>query len=167
MVFRWLLSLSKYESGFTLNSYVPYAWQEKGKYIEVKTSKSKRINIVGFITRDNDFISNFFEGNVTKSTILSCIDDFVNQTTGKNVIVMDNASVHNISNRKKLELIEKGVEIFELPTYSPQLNIAEILWRFIKYKWLSFFDYEFYYVLKSSLVCFLANIGVKYTINFA
>ena len=78
-----------------------------------------------------------------------------------------NASVHNISNRKKLELIEKGVEIFELPTYSPQLNIAEILWRFIKYKWLSFFDYEFYYVLKSSLVCVLTNIGVKYTINFA
>ena len=84
-----LVEVSKYESGFTLNSYVPYAWQEKGKYIEVKTSKSKRINIVGFITRDNDFISNFFEGNVTKSTILSCIDDFVNQTTGKNVIVMD------------------------------------------------------------------------------
>lgn len=71
------------ESGFSLSSYTPYAWQRLGEYIKVFTSKSKRINVVSFITKDNDCISNIFEGNVTKETILSCIDDLSSKITGK------------------------------------------------------------------------------------
>lgn len=155
------------ESGFSLTSYVPYAWQRKGKEIEVLTSRSKRINVVGFITRDNKIISNIFECNVNKNIISACIDDFSNQITGKNVIVMDNASVHNISDKKKLELIEKGIEIFELPTYSPELNIAEILWRFIKYSWIEFLAYRSFKTLKESLENILSKFGEEYKIKFA
>jgi transposase len=155
------------ESGFSLTSYVPYAWQRIGTEIEVLSSRSKRINVVGFINRDNEIISNIFECNVNKEIILSCIDDFSNQITGKNVIVMDNASVHNISDKKKLELIQKGVEIFELPTYSPQLNIAEILWRFIKYRWLEFTAYRSFKTLKEALEKILSKVGDEYTIKFA
>lgn len=155
------------ESGFSLTSYVPYAWQRIGTEIEVLTSRSKRINVVGFINRDNEIISNIFECNVNKEIILSCIDDFSNQITGKNVIVMDNASVHNISDKKKIELSQKGVEIFELPTYSPQLNIAEILWRFIKYRWIEFTAYRSFQTLKDALEKILSKVGDEYTIKFA
>lgn len=155
------------ESGFSLTSYVPYAWQRIGTEIEVLTSKSKRINVVGFINRDNEIISNIFECNIDKDVVLCCIDDFANRISGKNVIVMDNASVHAISDKKKLELFEKGVEIFELPTYSPQLNIAEILWRFIKYRWLEFTAYRSYKTLKESLEMILSKVGDEYKINFA
>ena len=31
---------------------------------------------------------------------------------------------------------EKKLEIFWLPTYSPQLNLIENLWRFMKYEWI-------------------------------
>lgn len=31
---------------------------------------------------------------------------------------------------------KKEVDIFYLPKYSPELNIIEILWRFIKYEWI-------------------------------
>lgn len=81
--------------------------------------------------------------------------------------MIDNASVHNIPKEKRLELSKKGIEIFELPTYSPELNKAEILWRFIKYKWLDFSCYESYSTLKESLIDILSNIGQKYIINFA
>jgi hypothetical protein len=37
---------------------------------------------------------------------------------------------------KQKEWEQKGLKIFFLPTYSPQLNKIEILWRFIKYEWL-------------------------------
>ncbi|MBC6474874.1 MAG: transposase [Hormoscilla sp. GM102CHS1] len=37
---------------------------------------------------------------------------------------------------------KKRVNNFYLPTYSPQLNIIEILWRFIKYSWLNTDAYE-------------------------
>ena len=39
-------------TGFSLYSYIPYAWQEKGKTIEIETSKSKRINVFGFMNID-------------------------------------------------------------------------------------------------------------------
>ena len=155
------------ESGFSLSSYVPYAWQRIGTEIEVPSGKSKRLNVLGFITRNNELISYTFEGNITKKTVLCCIDDFSNQITGKNVIVMDNASIHGITDDEKSKLYEKGVEIFELPTYSPKLNIAEILWRFIKYKWIEFADYSSYTTLKKSVENILSEVGRKYIINFA
>ncbi|MBC8139771.1 MAG: transposase, partial [Fibrella sp.] len=36
----------------------------------------------------------------------------------------------------------KGLYILFLPVYSPELNIAEILWRELKYEWLQPGDYE-------------------------
>jgi transposase len=61
-------------------------------------------------------------------------------------LVMDNSSIHqnNLFWDKEDEWREKGWEIFFLPTYSPQLNIIEIWWRFIKYKWLESEAYESY-----------------------
>ena len=90
---------------------------------------------------------------------------------------MDNSSVHqnNYLWNKESEWAEKGLEIFFLPTYSPyakryplgQLNIIEILWRFIKYKWLETEDYESYSTLVEAVENILINFGTKYTINFA
>ena len=42
------------ESGFSLVRLVPYAWQEKGEYIEIKSQKSKRLNVLGFLNKRND-----------------------------------------------------------------------------------------------------------------
>ncbi|WP_368860940.1 transposase, partial [Desulforhabdus sp. TSK] len=36
---------------------------------------------------------------------------------------------------------KKNLYIKFLPTYSPELNLIEILWRKIKYEWLSFSAY--------------------------
>ena len=40
------------ESGFTLEPCVPYAWQQTGETIEIPSSKSKRLNVLGFVNRD-------------------------------------------------------------------------------------------------------------------
>jgi hypothetical protein len=49
------------ESGFSLVPVVPYAWQEKGEYIEIKSKKSKRLNVVGFLNKNNELESYVFE----------------------------------------------------------------------------------------------------------
>ena len=36
---------------------------------------------------------------------------------------------------------ESDLFLFFLPTYSPKLNLIEILWRKIKYEWLEFKAY--------------------------
>jgi len=52
------------ESEFTLEPCVPYAWQWVGKTIEIPTSKSKRLNVLGFFNRDCKFNSFVFEGAI-------------------------------------------------------------------------------------------------------
>lgn len=157
------------ESGFCLIPYIPYAWQERKKKIEIKSQRSKRLNILGFLSRENNLEVYTFECSINSDVIVACIDKFCEKLTKKTVLVMDNSSVHqnNYLWDKESEWAEKGLEIFFLPTYSPQLNIIEIFWRFIKYKWLETEDYESYSTLVEAVENILINFGKKYTINFA
>lgn len=42
------------ETGFYLIPYLPYASQDSKQKIEVKSQKSKRLNVLGFLTRQNE-----------------------------------------------------------------------------------------------------------------
>ena len=42
------------ESGFCLTPYLPYAWQEKGRTIMLKSGPSKRVNVLGFLSKNNE-----------------------------------------------------------------------------------------------------------------
>jgi transposase len=156
------------ESGFTLEPCIPYAWQFVGNQIEVPSSKSKRLNVLGFIDRECHFESYVFEGSVTTEVVVACFDKFVEKITKKTVVLIDNASMHTSNGFK--ENIEKweaqGLIIQNIPAYSPELNKIEILWRKIKYEWLDFSAYESFTALKEALNNILANIGQEYCINF-
>lgn len=56
--------------------------------------------------------------------------------------------------------------IFPLPTYSPELNLIEILWRFIKYEWIEFDAYKSWEHLVEYVENVIKNFGEKYIINF-
>ena len=53
-----------------------------------------------------------------------------------------------------------------LPTYSPELNLIEILWRKIKYEWLPLNCYVNYQTLKKAVLEILKNFGSKHRITF-
>ncbi len=61
---------------------------------------------------------------------------------------------------------EKKLFIQNIPTYSPELNKIEILWRKIKYAWLTFSAYKSFKTLKEQLNNIVANSGLDYHINF-
>ena len=42
------------ESGFCLTPYLPYAWQEKGQTIQLASRPSKRLNVLGFLSKRNE-----------------------------------------------------------------------------------------------------------------
>ena len=157
------------ESGFTLEPCVPYAWQRIGEQIKIPSSKSKRLNVLGFIDRDCHFESYVFEGSVTSEVVIACFDKFAEKITEKTVVLIDNASMH--TSKAFLENIEKweaqGLFIHNIPPYSPELNKIEILWRKIKYEWLDFSAYESFSALKKALNNILATIGEDYVINFS
>ncbi len=132
------------ESGFCLTPYVPYGWQDKSEVEGLKSKKSKRLNVLGLLNRNNELESYIFETKITSQIVISFLDIFVQKIEKLTVVVIDNAPIHTSKAlmKKIREWRQKKLEIFWLPTYSPQLNLIETLWRFMKYEWI---EKEAYY----------------------
>ena len=84
------------------------------------------------------------------------------------MIVVDGFSLHtsDLILDKIEEWFERGITIFKLPSYSPHLNLIEILWRFIKYKWIEIDAYKNWQTFGASVEKILREFGNNYVINF-
>lgn len=100
---------------------------------------------------------------------MSYLDDFSKNIDRKTVIVLDNASVHRGKKvkEKRDEWAERGLFIFYLPPYSPQLNIAETFWTILKGKWIKPQSYQNAQILFDTTKRILEGIGMDYTVNFS
>lgn len=157
------------ESGFSCDSQIPYAYQPTGETLEINISRSKRLNISGFLSPSDNRLQSFsFACNIDSEITVKCFDVFSEIITKKTVVILDNSSVHH--SRKFRENIgkweKKGLFLKYLPPYSPELNLIEILWRFIKYHWLPFSAYLSFTSLAESVEDILKNFGTSYQINF-
>jgi hypothetical protein len=156
------------ESHFGLTPNVPYAWQTKHNPILLPAAKGKFLNVVGLMNRKNDLFFEMNETTFNTDKIICFLDRFAAQIVKKTVVVLDNFPIHR-SNKFKAKIKqweEDDLLIYFLPPYSPELNLIEILWRRIKYNWLSFDAYLCFQNLKERLENVLQNIGLKYDIIF-
>ena len=62
---------------------------------------------------------------------------------------------------------ERGLFVVFLPVYSPPLNIAEVLWRKLKYEWLRPEDYTDAQRLHYAVWQALAVVGKSLRIQFS
>jgi transposase len=157
------------ETGFCLIPTVPYGWQNIGEYLSIDSSRSKRLNVLGIMNRRNHLETYISTQSINSDVIVACIDAFFPQVDIPTVIVVDRASIHTSAAvlERLEEWKERGLTIFELPAYSPELNLIEILWRFIKYQWIPINAYSDWTVLVSSVEKILKEFGDNYVINFA
>src|SRR6266540_3104214 len=63
------------ESGFTLDPYIPYAWQEVGSVIEIPATKGSRINVLGLMNRKNELYPYLFDQSLNTSVVVACFDE--------------------------------------------------------------------------------------------
>ena len=157
------------ERGFCLVPYLPYAWQELGETLVLPSQRSRRFNLLGLMNRRNEWAPYVFTQSITSEVVIACLDDFAKTCQQRTVIVMDQASVHTSAaiEDKLKEWDAQNIEIFGLPPYSPQLNLIEILWRFMTYEWIDFEAYESLENLGRYLDKVLRSFGDEYVINFA
>ena len=157
------------EAGFALDPTLPYAWQEPKSVIELPARQYGRLNVLGFMHRQNDLPPFLFEGSIHTGVVIACLDTFCQTLTTKTVVVIDNASIHT---REAFEdrlpyWKKKGWIIKYLPPYAPELNLIEILWRRIKYTWLPFSAYACLNALSEALETILSHVGSEYQLTFA
>lgn len=157
------------ESGFTLDPYIPYAWQEPGTVIELPATKGTRINVLGFMNRKNDLHPYMFEQSIHTPVVVACLNDFCQRIKKKTIVIMDNSSIHRSEEFEEYlaQWKKKGLRIKYLIPYAPELNLIEILWRHIKYLWLPFSAYQCMESLREALEHILKDFGSKYQITFA
>lgn len=156
------------ESGFCLTPYVPYAWQEKGVTIEIESGGKKRLNVLGFLSLERGLVAYTTEENIDSDVVIAFFDTFISELTKKTVVVMDNSRYHTSGaiEAKKAEWQSKNLEIFYLPKSSPQLNLIEILWRFMKYEWIQWWAYKGWDYLVKYIEMVICGYGTEYEINF-
>ena len=156
------------EAGVNLTPAIPYAWQPKQQRYELPSRRSQNLTILGFMNQQCQCHSFLFEGAANSEVVATCFDAFAGQITKKTIVILDNASIHTsrIMQEKIKQWQQKGLYLQFLPAYCPELNLIEILWKFIKYYWLDLFAYQSMATLKDSLNEVLKNIGTKYQITF-
>ena len=156
---------------------MPYAWQKTGEQLRIPSVKSSRINVLGFMNRDNDLFYSTVIGSVSTDVVIAIFDDFAEKiqdqkysSNGRYTVVMiDNASIHTCKKfRDKLIdwALEKHMIVCYLPTYSPELNLIEILWRKVKYVWLNLQSIMSFSEFQKELKRVLDAVGKKYMITF-
>ena len=62
--------------------------------------------------------------------------------------------------------VKRGLIIKYLTPYSPEINLIEILWSFMKYHWLPFSAYMSFQCLIQAVEDILTRFGTDYTIHF-
>jgi len=156
-------------SHFSTIPNVPYAWQTKDAPVLLPSFRTKSLSVLGLMSPCSKLFQKTYEGNVNSQTVIDFLDEFSRKTTKKTVVILDNASIHRskIFTEKTRDWESRGLVIYFIPPYSPELNLIEILWRFIKYKWLPLKAYVSFSSLKKHLNDILENFGSKYMINFS
>ncbi len=157
------------ESGVNLEPNVPYGWQFADEVVAMPSAKGKGVNCFGLFSRSNQAVVVTSNNAITAEFVIEHLEKLSFSIRKTTVVVLDNARFH--TGKKMIERIEywqsRGLFIFYLPTYSPHLNIAETVWRKLKYEWLAPSDYEDKQRLQYSVKQALNEFGRSLRINFS
>ena len=157
------------ESGFWQNPVIAGAWQFAGEEIRLFPEKGKRLSVFGLLNFDCQGRFWTSEKTIKSEFVIDCLEQWMAEKSDKpRVLVLDNARIHRskLMQERLAGWEEKGFYIFNLPTYSPHLNIIEILWRRMKYEWLRPADYASFEKLTEAIQGILSHLGTEYKINF-
>lgn len=157
------------ESRVSLEPCVPYAWQFQDEEIFMPTDKGAGLNCFALLSRANACRFATTTRTMTGAFIVEQLEALSLGLERVTVVVLDNAPAHvakRVKERRKFWQ-ERGLFLFYLPPYSPHLNIAEVLWRKLKYQWLRPQDYletdTLFYQVRQAL----AAVGTLLKIHFA
>jgi len=119
-------------SHFVMGGFVGVVWSRVRRYVKSSSGRN-RYNVLGalnFVTKKVETITN--DAYITSTEIIMLINQLVKNGAGLPIkLVLDNAKYQRC--KAVIEHAGKvGVELVFLPTYSPNLNLIERLWKFVK-----------------------------------
>ena len=74
---------------------------------------NKRINVLGFLSKNGSLKSYIKDENINTDKVIEVFDDFANSLSKPTVVVLDNASYHKSKKFKKYQLFLQRGESME------------------------------------------------------
>jgi transposase len=157
------------ESRVSLQPCVPYAWQFKGEEVFMPSDKGPGLNCFALLSRANQCRFETTTSAIDGSFIAEQLERLSFGLERVTVVVLDNAPAHvaQCVQERRGYWQKRGLFLFYLPPYAPHLNIAERLWRKLKYEWLRPQDYLETQTLFYQVRQALAAVGTLLKIHFA
>jgi len=123
------------EASFALWGSLSYTWARKGHQPQVKTTGLRKgYKVFGAIEFfSGRLISQGTEARFQSDSYQSFLQDLLAQVSGTIILIQDGARYHTSkSTREFLDLHKKRLIVYQLPSYSPDYNPIEYLWKKIK-----------------------------------
>jgi transposase len=121
------------------------------------------LGALNFVSKKLETITN--DTYITSTQVIALIDNIVKSYIGIPIkLVLDNASYQKcklVMNYAK----QKGVELVFLPPYSPNINLIERLWKFVKSEVLNAAYYGTFDDFKKAINDCIENLNGKYKVR--
>ena len=146
------------------NAMPAYGWIKKGEKRELKTNSGReRLNLHGAINAETMQVTIIESETVNAESTLNLLSaiEYAYPNSKEIHVILDNAKYHYSWDVKKY-LKSSRIKLVFLPSYSPNLNLIERLWKFFKGKVLYNHYYKNLSEFRKSCINFFRNIGDHY-----
>lgn len=146
---------------FVLGAFLGMIWCFTRIFIP-SASGRQRYSVLGAVeTRNHDLVTIQTTGSVNAGTVCELIRKLDKSYPGEELtLVMDNARYqYNIQVQELAESLK--IELLYLPSYSPNLNLIERVWKLVKSKCLRNHYYEDFESFRSAIDSFLISLRDK------
>jgi transposase len=147
---------------FVFGAFVGYLWCLVRLKLPTPSGR-QRFNVLGaldFATKQMVTVTN--QSYITATTVCELMQLLVTQNPGLAItLVLDNARYQRCHLVQELAA-RLGVQLEFLPSYSPNLNLIERVWKFVKQECLSSHYYANFGEFKTSISNCIADLGAKH-----
>jgi transposase len=143
------------------------AWTPAGECHAATAVRGQRLNTIGALLSTGALLTAKRWERTTAERFAGFLGLLVEPVGKPLTAIVDNASGHTTKAIKPMreQLKQKGLTLYFLPPYSPELNRIEILWRKLKYGWLAFKTRDSK-TLQADLDDIFAKFGEHYQLTF-
>jgi transposase len=149
-------------SHVVFGAFVGYLWCLV-RLVWPTPSGRQRLSVLGaldFVTKELVTIST--HSYLTATTVCELLQTLVAQNPGIPLtLVLDNARYQRCQLLQSLAA-SLGIQLEFLPSYSPNLNLIERVWKFVKKEWLSSHSYANFEEFQSGIGTCIHDLGTKH-----
>lgn len=157
------------ESGFSPNPPVQYGWTRIGQTRSVAPlAHRQRVNVLGALCHGGQLIWTTQQRPTTRNDVITFFDQIADQPhSAPRIVLLDNAGIHkgDAMEKHRRRWAKKGLCLYYLPPYSPELSRIEILGKHAKYFWRRFASVNGADLL-AEIQSLMKGFGSEFTVNF-